>query len=76
MKYILMTLTAITLMTGAASAGQDIRKWHCVDLKANWTNAPRLQCPQLFIDERVQPQASPEIPAPPPPPEVVVEFVD
>lgn len=67
MKYSLITLAAITLWSGAASAGQDIRKWHCVDLKANWANAPQLQCPQAFVDERVQPQVSREIPAPPPP---------
>jgi hypothetical protein len=78
MKYILISLAAVTLMTGGAFAGQDIRKWHCVELKANWANAPTLQCPVAFIDDRVQtqppsqPQPADDIPAPPP----TTDFVD
>jgi hypothetical protein len=57
MKYSLIALAAVTLWTGSASAGQDVSKWHCVQLKANWMNAPQSQCPVAFIDDRIKPQA-------------------
>jgi hypothetical protein len=48
MKYALITLAALTLWTGSASA-QD-KTWPCIDLHANWQNAPKKQCHQLFIE--------------------------
>jgi hypothetical protein len=75
MKYTLIALAAITLFTGAASAQGSDKQWPCINLKANWMKAPPTQCPQIYIDDRVEYQA-PSIPAPPPPEVVVEEVVD
>jgi hypothetical protein len=48
MKYVLISIAALTLYTGTASA-QD-KNWPCIDLKANWQNAPEKQCRQTFIE--------------------------
>jgi hypothetical protein len=48
MKYALISLAALTLWTGAASAADKI--WPCTDLKANWIQAPAQQCPQLYLE--------------------------
>ena len=73
MKYTLIALSALALWTGAASAAQN--NWHCNELKANWQHAPQLQCPQGYLETRVQRQGS--LPAPPAPPRVIeVEVVD
>jgi hypothetical protein len=67
MKYTLIALAALTLFTGAASAQGSDKQWPCINLKANWMKAPPTQCPQIYIDDRVNFQAPVEIPAPPPP---------
>jgi hypothetical protein len=48
MKYALISLAALTLWTGAASAAD--KKWPCIDLHANWIQAPAMQCPQLYLE--------------------------
>ena len=62
MKYAIISLAAITLWTGAASAQDKI--WPCIDLHANWQNAPEKQCRQIFIEDRQKIQTSIERPAP------------
>jgi hypothetical protein len=50
MKYALITLASLTLLTGTAFAQDNNKKWPCIDLHANWQNAPEQQCRHVFIE--------------------------